>query len=241
MRKLEEKKTASFQAAVSLYTRHLAVRCNRRHWKGRFISRYVPTWAGNTPFVRDPRGKSGLLRYISYPLNLRTTRRFLISRLLSPRPPPPQPLPPKPLRHPRRLLAVFVRVLFRVFLFHGRFPERIVERLEESAFRFTAREKQTKLEEIAFASDAPAMSSPSPFPHRFSLPRCFPLLCGEFVFRGEWKKSSVAVETTGTKTRKFLYKYISFGLTLSIYKRLRYISVARRSLASDTRRKRTCL
>jgi len=88
------------------------------------------------------RGKSGLLRYISYPL-ICVPRDAFLSRGSFPRHPPPLP-------SPRRLLAVFVRLISRLSIPRP-FPERIVERLEESASRSTAREKQTKLEEIAFA------------------------------------------------------------------------------------------
>lgn len=138
-----------------------------------------------TPFVRDPWEKwPPKIHFV--PPNLRTTRRFLISWLL-----PRHPLPPPPLPSPRRLLAVFVRLISRLSIPRP-FPERIVERLEESASRSTAREKQTKLEEIAFAIVTRPLCRPPSLPPslpRLSLPRCFPLLCGEFVFRGDERKA----------------------------------------------------
>lgn len=168
------------------------------------------------------RGKSGLLRYISYPL-ICVLRDAFLSRgpFLCFPPLPSLPFPPA---SARGLCPSY----FASFCFTAVSRK---DRRETRGIRLSFhREKQTKLEEIAFAI-VTRLLSPS-FPSSLFLP----IFASRFYVANSFsagmkEKLRGHRETTATKTRKFLYKYISFGLTLSIYKILRYISVAKRYLS----------
>jgi len=79
-------------------------------------------------------------------------------------------------------------------------------------------EKQTKLGKIVFAIGPRSSFSLSSSPR----PSCLvaPASMRRIRFPRGWKKSPVAVDDRH-QTRKFLYKYMSFGLTLYLWETLR--------------------
>lgn len=153
-----------------------------------------------TPFVR-PMGKvAPKIHFV--PPNLRTTGPFLSHAPF--------------LRFSLRLLAIFgcLTLISRLSVPRP-FPERIVERLKESASRSMGETNETR--EIVFAI---ALRLPFTF---HASPLSF--LCGEFVFRRDERE---APRRPVPKRENFFTNICLLGL-LSIYERLsRYISVTRR-------------
>lgn len=138
-----------------------------------------------TPFVRDPWEKwPPKIHFV--PPNLRTTRRFLISWLL-PRHPPLPPPPSIPPASARGLCPSYFASFYSTAVSR---KDRRETRGIRLSFHSERETNETRGNRLCY-SDAPAMSSPFPPPSlpRLSLPRCFPLLCGEFVFRGDERKA----------------------------------------------------
>lgn len=174
------------------YTWHLTLRCNRPLKTAIYIS-LCSTASGEHPLF-DPWEKWPPKIHFVLP-NLRTTGPFLSRGPF--------------LRSSLRLLAVFGRLTLISRLSVPRpFPERIVERLEESASRSMAREtNETRGNRLCYS-----VASPPRLPPFASL---LPFLCGEFVFRGVERE---APRRPVLKRENFFTNICLLGL-LSIYER----------------------